>query len=634
MSFFGKYQKIFLFFIKEREGLKASLFLKTPMASFYERNKVAVIATAAVGLASVAATAYYLSSQVNGASAATDSTVGATDDKSASKKKKKNKKNKKKASSAEGSSTASVAATHTGTYPVDSTGLPNINEDSIKSISKTQKDEWALELKEKGNEYFKDADYENAIVYYSKALICQEDPIFYGNRSACYNALGNFEKTIEDTTKALELDPQYIKCLFRRATAYENVGKFQDALFDITAMTIYGGMADNSNEKMMERVLRKLSVKLDEEVYSKLPKELPSASSMSSFFGAFVKEDIDRNLDSYPEGSATRFIVEALNELELDTQEGYDKANTLFNQAIAQFEKSIEGVDPKIVAIAYEYAGSLEFLKTDTDLAKKYLEKAIEIFPRPRQHVVLGLIGADLGNFQVANDEFEKAISMNPDDPNIYYHFGQIHYLMGALPEAQKYFEKSKELNPKNVYAHIQLACIVYRQGDFAKCEEMFKAAKNAFPTSPEVPNYYGEILFDRKDTVGAIKQFSVAAVLQEKLPTFNVGALPLINKSVVYQMQQNVDKTIEILTQATELDPKSEVARMSLGQMYLSKGDVEGAIKKFDEACKLSRSGEDRKQAISLLEASKMQLRIRNDPVLSAKVQEMMLAAGMAAQN
>lgn len=589
------------------------------MSTFYERNKVAVIATAAVGIASVAATAYYLSVSAN---VATD----ASEDKSAAKKKKRSKK-KKKSASAEGGAGESAGVS----YPVDGAGVPAITAESISAVSAEQRNAWALELKEKGNEYFKENDYENAIVYYSKALICKEDPIFYGNRSACYNALGNFEKTIEDTTKALEFDPQYIKCLFRRATALENVGRFQDALFDITAMTIYGGMADKSNEKMMERVLRKLAVQLDEEVYSKLPKELPSASSMSSFFGAFVKEDIDRNLELYAEGTPARFIVEALNELELDTQEGYEKANTLFHQAITQLEKSVEGVDPKLVAIAYEYAGSLEFLKTDTDLAKQYLEKAIEISPRPRQHVVLGLIGADLGNFEIANGEFEKAIAMNPEDPNIYYHFGQIHYLMGALADAQKYFEKSKELNPGNVYAHIQLACIVYRQGNFAKCEEMFKAAKAAFPTSPEVPNYYGEILFDRKDTAGAIKQFDVAAVLQEKLPTFNVGALPLINKSVVYQMQQNVDQTIEILTKATELDPKSEVARMSLGQMYLSKGDVEGAIQKFDEACKLSRSGEDRKQAISLLEASKMQMRIRNDPVLSAKVQEMMLAAGMA---
>lgn len=586
--------------------LKGS-FHQLKMSSFYEKNKVAVIATAAVGLASVAATAYYLSST---GSAAKSAAAGGNAD---AHKKKTVKKSKKKA---ETSSDAAVA-------------MPEITAETVKAATEEQKAQWAVELKEKGNDYFKNGNYEDAIEYYSKALLCKEDAIYYGNRSACYNALGDYEKTIEDTTKALELDPQYIKCLFRRATAYEAIEKYQDALFDITAMTIYGGMADNSNEKMMERVLRKLSTKLDAEVYSQLPKQLPSASSMSSFFGAFVKEDVEK----FAEDPSAKLVIEALEQIDLDTQEGYDNAYTLFQKAVAQFDASMEGVSPEVASIAYENAGSMEFLKIDTALAKQYIEKAIELSPKPKQHVILGLIGADAGDFEVANGEFQKAIDMNPEDPNIYYHFGQIHYLMGALPEAEKYFIKAKELNPANVYAHIQLACIVYRQGDFAKCQEMFKAAKAAFPLSPEVPNYYGEILFDRKMTLDAVKQFDVAATLQEKLPSFNVGALPLINKSVIYQMNQDSKTTIEILTKAAELDPRSEVARMSLGQMYLSQGDVDSAIAKFEEACRLSRSGEDRKQAISLLEAAKMQLRIRQDPVLTAKVQELLLASQMAQQ-
>ena len=36
------------------------------------------------------------------------------------------------------------------------------------------------------------------------------------------------------------------------------------------------------------------------------------------------------------------------------------------------------------------------------------------------------------------------------------------------------------------------------------------------FPTSPEVPNYYGEILADKGDIQGACKQFEIASRLQE----------------------------------------------------------------------------------------------------------------------
>ncbi|GMM28567.1 protein channel [Martiniozyma asiatica (nom. inval.)] len=572
--------------------------------SFYERNKAAVVAGAVVSVAAVAGAAYYLSLPAS-------TPVVSKEEKP---KKKKSKKKKK-----------STTPTVTEEVPT-----PEFNENEIDSMSAEEKEKLAVDLKTKGNELFKDKKYEAAIEFYSKALKCKEDHIFYGNRSACYSALGNFEKTIEDTTKALELDPKYTKCLFRRATAFENVGKFEDSLFDITALTIYGGMTDGSNEKMLERVLGKLSNKLDEEVYSKLPKELPSASSMSSFFGAFVKEDLDLNVE-YPEGSGQKYLIEALKVMDADTQEGYEKADVLFNQSIAQFDKSTEGVDSALAAMAYEYAGAFAFLKTEPEQGRSLVEKAVQISPRPRQHVILGLIGADQGKFDIPTEEFGKAIAMNPNDPNIYYHYGQIHYLMGALTEAQKYFEKAKELNPENVYAHIQLACIVYRQGDFNKCEEIFKQAKATFPTSPEVPNYYGEILFDSKNMAGAVKQFDTAARLQLILPTFNIGALPLINKSVIYQQQGDIVNTINTLVEAVQLDPKSEVARMSLGQMLLQSGDVSRAVEMFEAAARLSRASEDRKHAISLLEASKMQLRVRDDPILSEEVKKLMSKAGVA---
>lgn len=598
--------------------------------SFLQKNKVAVTVTALLGVGTLAGIVYYM--KYSGSSKGASS--GSLD---SSKKKRKNKKRKgKSASSSSPSSSSSATVVVPDDDPEKSiylvnpeTKLPEVTAEVVSKLSSGDKEKWAIALKEKGNEYFKAKQYEKAIIYYTNALICKKDHIFYGNRSACYSALKKFDKTIEDTTAALELKPDYSKCLLRRALAYEELGRYEEAMFDLTALSIYGRLTDQSCESILERVLVKQSNKLNEEVYSHLPKELPSSSSIASFLWAFVKEDIDLDLSKYKKDSGIYFLISALIEINKDTDEGYEAADNLLNQSIQRFEK--DGYDPKdkkLVAIAYEYMGIFSFLKTNEN-ASKYVEKALSICSRPRMYVVLALIAADKGDYLSADAEFTKAIEMNPEDPNIYYHYGQVYYLIGDLTKAQSNFEKAKSLNPKNVFAHIQLACITYRHNDVQKCFEMFNQAKSIFPTAPEIPNYLGEILFDRGDIAGATKQFDISAKLQEAMPGNNIGVLPLINKSVIYQKNNDFEKCIEVLEKAVKIDPKSEVAWTNLGQVYLLTQQVEKSMDCFEHACRLCRTSEDRRQSIALLESAKIQLKVKEDPVLSKKVSEIMAQYG-----
>lgn len=586
--------------------------------SFIQQNKVATAVTAVIGLGTLAGIVYYLSKS--------SSSAYSTD--SSSKESSKKKKKKKKSKTTGNSNNVIKEDPNSCIYPInESTQLPDISKELVANLKNNQREQWALALKEKGNEYFKAKNFEKACLYYTDALICKEDHIFYGNRSACYYALGNFEKTIEDTTAALTLEPSYAKCLLRRAHAYENTGKYEEAMFDLTALSIYSGLADNSSESVLERILIKQANKLNTEIYSNLPKELPSSSSISSFLGAFVKENIDLDLSKYEENTGKYYLVKALIEINKDNDEGYKIADNLLTKSVEYFELNNcndNDKDKEMFAIAYEYAGIFAFLKTLTN-SKELIEKALKIYPRPRMYVILGLIEADKGDYVRADKEFNNAIKMNPEDPNIYYHYGQVFYLIADLKKAQINFEKAKTLNPNNVYAHIQLACITYRHNEVEKCFEMFNKAKSLFPTAPEIPNYLGEIMYDKGDLENASKQFDVATKLQELMPGINIGALPLINKAVLCQRNQNFDECITILEQAVKIDPKSEAAWTNLGQVYLLTQKVEESIKAFTKASKLCRSSEDRKQSIALLESAKIQLKVKQDPALNKKMNELL---------
>jgi len=99
----------------------------------------------------------------------------------------------------------------------------------------------ALEFKQEGNKLFNEKNYSEAIDQYAQAIHTmdgghgeypQECSIFFGNRAACYAALGHNEDTIKDCTASLTLVPTYTKALARRAAAYESNNQLQKALDD------------------------------------------------------------------------------------------------------------------------------------------------------------------------------------------------------------------------------------------------------------------------------------------------------------------------------------------------------------------------------------------------------------------
>jgi tetratricopeptide (TPR) repeat protein len=55
----------------------------------------------------------------------------------------------------------------------------------------------------------------------------------YSNRAICEIKLQNYAAAVTESTKALELDPKYVKALIRRSEANENLKKFEEALSDL-----------------------------------------------------------------------------------------------------------------------------------------------------------------------------------------------------------------------------------------------------------------------------------------------------------------------------------------------------------------------------------------------------------------
>merc|ERR1712002_50712 len=133
-------------------------------------------------------------------------------------------------------------------------------------------------LKDEGNTLFRDGKYDESILKYTDALeICPrkfpiERSVLYSNRGACRLYLKQFDEGIDDSTKALDLNPNYLKALLRRAQMYEQNEKLDEALADYTkcleldpnlhqaraACMRLPDQIKERNEKMKEEMMSKL----------------------------------------------------------------------------------------------------------------------------------------------------------------------------------------------------------------------------------------------------------------------------------------------------------------------------------------------------------------------------------------
>lgn len=575
---------------------------------FIFRNKTVVIATAAAGATAFGAYYYYQQLQQQVLQDKSNE-LSPSSSESKSNKKKKKKSNKKK-------------------FPIDQNGEPDLS--GINTFSEEQKEKYAMGLKDKGNECFKEKKYEEAVKYYDYALKLKKDPVFYSNRSACYVSLNKLEKVIEDTTEALRLKPDYSKCLLRRATANESLGNYADAMLDLSAVSLYGGYSAQTIEPVLERNMNKQAMQVLKKKLAEGEKhQLPSNTSLASFFGIFPSETSFANYDKNFEADRTLLkALKALNERKSGLYEvadqSFEKAAELYNAA---YQKSPQNAALKQkLATALEHVGIFKFLKNEPLEAHKILERAVELFPRPNSYIYMALIMADKGQTEDYTKYFDLALKLDENNSAVYYHRGQMYFITQQYEKALKDFTKAKECNPTNIFPYIQIACLAYRENRFNDCEALFNEARHKFPTAPEVPNFYAEIFSDKGDLENAMKEYEFARKLEDAQEGIHVGVAPLVGKATVAARQPSVENFIDataLFEEACKKDPRSEQAKIGLAQLKLQQEEVDEAIKLFEEAAQLARAFEEKLQATTFAEAAKIQKRIRADPMMSAKIQE-----------
>lgn len=533
------------------------------IAGWYGENKVVAWTIAGVTVVAVGGTVYYLSSS------RPEQALGDSDKKGKKDRRKAKKKDEKAAE--EGKAEPKAAAPPKPAAVEEPDELPVVTEESVATLSEQQRKDYAAKLKAAGNKAYGSKDYNRAIELYGQAILCRADPVFYSNRAACWNAMSNWPKVIEDTTAAINLDSEYVKALNRRANAYEQESRFSEALLDYTASCIIDQFRTEASAQAVERLLKKVAEAKAKTILEGKEKRLPSPTFVSNYLQSFRDKGLPAGLEEtadLEEGSGKWHMRKGLQAIKLRTGEGYAEAAQSFDAAI---EKG--GLDSH-EAMAYNMRGTFRYLRGDNELALEDLNKSLEIDPglvqsyvkRASMHleqsactfmvnaVSGGFTDDNIGKREEAANDFEQAQQHDPNDPDIFYHRAQLHFILSEFSAAATDYQKSIDLDTKFIFSHIQLGVTQYKMGSIASSMATFRRCIKNFGDKSDVYNYYGELLLDQQKYQEAVEKFETAVEMERK----NVGerggmnVLPLINKALaLFQWKQDFSAAEELCQKA-----------------------------------------------------------------------------------
>lgn len=86
----------------------------------------------------------------------------------------------------------------------------------------------AAQAKERGNQAFAAQQYDTAARHFTDAIALSEDPTFYSNRAAAYQALGEHRKAVKDAKRVVLMDKSWVKGWFRLATAHSSLKEWSE----------------------------------------------------------------------------------------------------------------------------------------------------------------------------------------------------------------------------------------------------------------------------------------------------------------------------------------------------------------------------------------------------------------------
>lgn len=393
----------------------------------------------------------------------------------------------------------------------------------------------------------------------------------YNNLGTAYLLVGQREKAIECYKKAVKIKPD-------DAISFYNIGSiFQIQNKHAQACEYFekAYQLENKENYLISLALSELKAGMISDAakhYKALALLHPEKDSfqynLASCYEALKNYDqaivIMKNLLARNPKSIT--MAQKLANLYIETRQ-LRQAKDLYDSVLLKGAVSSETL--------YQYA-ILSTQLFDTGTAEKIFKKVIKMDPEnATAHKDLGVIYLNQRLFDYADEEFNTALKLAPDDFDIVFEYANYLYALSKYKEADKYYEKAININD-DVVAKSLSAINKIELNQLEEAEELIESALKDQPEHEYIQFLAGRIYYSLKKFEDAKIYFIKSLEQNPDKETQNLLAL-------TYYELGEYEKALNIFDALLTDNPKNISLLLNKAKSQEGMEDYDNALKTLD---------------------------------------------------
>lgn len=228
-----------------------------------------------------------------------------------------------------------------------------------------------------------------------------------------------------------------------------------------------------------------------------------------------------------------------------------------------------------------EWLGTFELLSGDFESSEKTLIQAqSQAGSTVSLLIKLALVYMEMGDYSKMMELFETAIQVDPNNPAIYYHRGEIYSLSNDLESAISEFSRAIELDPGFVPAYVHQARAYLAKDMISTAKSVLESALQHLQDNSEILHVLGECYALEGDIDRSIAIFDRVICLSPNSPQYLLSKSIVISKGDHGKISQEFEKQ---LLDIVEKFPRFDAARLQLAGYYADINNFDAAFEQYN---------------------------------------------------